>query len=38
MLVCAFFKLEVPFIPSRHAAEILEKVVYLALGLIKPNF
>jgi hypothetical protein len=23
MLVCAFYKLEVPFIPSRRAAEIL---------------
>jgi hypothetical protein len=31
MLVCAFYKLEVPLIPSRHAAEI----VYLVLGLIK---
>jgi hypothetical protein len=25
MLVCAFYKLEVPLIPSRHAAEIFEK-------------
>jgi hypothetical protein len=30
MLVCAFFyKLEVPLIPSHHAAEIFEKVVTL---------
>jgi hypothetical protein len=29
MLVCAFYKLEVPFIPSRHAAEIFEKVATL---------
>jgi hypothetical protein len=26
MLVCAFYKLEVPLIPSRHAAEILKKL------------
>jgi hypothetical protein len=32
MLVCAFYKLEVPLIPSRHAAEILKKFVYLVLG------
>jgi hypothetical protein len=32
MLVCAFYKLEVPSIPSRHAAEILRKIVYLVLG------
>jgi hypothetical protein len=37
MLVCAFHKLEVPFIPSRHAAKIFEKIVYLVLGLIKQN-
>jgi hypothetical protein len=35
MLVCAFYKLEVPLIPSRHAAEILWKIVYRVLGLIK---
>jgi hypothetical protein len=35
MLVCAFYKLEVPLIPSRYAAEILWKIVYLVLGLIK---
>jgi hypothetical protein len=29
--VC-FYKLEVPLIPSRHAAEIFEKFVYLVLG------
>jgi hypothetical protein len=35
MLVCAFYKLEVPLIPSRHAAEIFVQIVYLVLGLIK---
>jgi hypothetical protein len=29
--VC-FYKLEIPLIPSRHAAEILKKFVYLVLG------
>jgi hypothetical protein len=32
MLVCAFYKLEVPLIPSRHAAGIFEKFVYPLLG------
>jgi hypothetical protein len=31
MLVCAFYKLEVPLIPSCYAAEILKKN-YLVLG------
>jgi hypothetical protein len=35
MLVCAVYKLVVALIPSRHAAEILWKIVYLVLGLIK---
>jgi hypothetical protein len=36
MLVCAFYKLEVPLIPSRHAAKILEKLL-LCDRLIPPN-
>jgi hypothetical protein len=36
MLVCAFYKLEVPLIPSRHAAEILKKLLPCA-RLIQPN-
>jgi hypothetical protein len=32
MLVCAFYKLEVLLIPSRHAAEILQKFVYHVVG------
>jgi hypothetical protein len=35
MLVCAFYKLEVPLIPSCHAAEILKKLLPCA-RLIQP--
>jgi hypothetical protein len=37
MLVCAFYKLEVPSIPSRHATEILGKSCLSRARLIKPN-